>query len=86
MKLQLVRAGEDLERTGDVPQQLRKIAEDIESGTLAGVTSAAVIVKGAQLMVYGIRDGDPVTRLNAAYMLLSLALRELERVATTADS
>lgn len=85
--LQLVKPGVPLESVGDVPQQLRRIAEDIESGALVGVTSAAVIVRhaGTQLMVYGIRDGDPITRLNAAYMLLSLALRELERVANAAD-
>lgn len=85
--LQLVKDGEELNRVGDVPAQLRRIAEDIESGALVGITSAAVVMQlaGGDLSVHGIRDGDPVTRLNAAYMLLSLALRELERVAVAAD-
>lgn len=87
MKLQLV-TDAPLERVGDVPQQLRKIAEDIESGVTVGVTSAVVIVRsaGGQLDVHGIRDGDELARLNAAYMLLSLALRDLERVAVAAET
>lgn len=76
-----------LERTGNVPEQLRKIAEDIESGTLVGVHSGMVILKHAEpgLMIYGIADGDPVARLNAAYMLLSLARTQLEQIAADAD-
>lgn len=74
-----------IERTGDAPEQLRRIAADIESGALVGVQSAAVIVhQTGGLMIYGITDGAEGARLNAAYMLLSLALRELERVATEA--
>lgn len=68
---------------GNIPQQLRRIATDIESGAVVGVQTAAVILKsaGADMQVYGINPGDESTRLNAAYVLLSLALRELERVA-----
>lgn len=79
--------GAPLERTGNVPQQLRKIAEEIENGITVGVTSAVVIVRsaGGQIDVHGIRDGDELARLNAAYMLLALALRELERVAVAAE-
>jgi hypothetical protein len=91
MKLQLVKPGEPIERVGGVPEQLRKIADDIESGALIGVASGVVVLQmnapgvKSGMMVYGIRDGDPVTRLEAAYMLLSLALRELERVAVAAN-
>lgn len=75
-------AGPETE-SGNIPQQLRRIATDIESGAVVGVQTAAVILKssGTELMVYGIQPGDAVTRLNAAYVLLTLALRELERVA-----
>ena len=73
---------------GNIPQQLRRIATDIESGSVVGAQTAVVILKstGTNLMVYGIQPGDEKARLNAAYMLLSLALRELERVAVQADS
>lgn len=85
--LQLV-TDDPLARTGDVPQQLRKIADEIESGITVGVTSAVVIVRsaGGQIDVHGIRDGDEMARLHAAYMLLSLALRDLERVAVAAET
>lgn len=84
-RLQLVPSDGALERTGDAALQLRKIAADIDSGALVGVLSAAVIVEqGTGLMIYGIADGAHAARLNAAYMLLNLALRELERVATEA--
>lgn len=84
--LRVVQPGENAgpeSEPGNIPQQLRRIATDIESGTVIGVQTAAVILKsgGSELMVYGIQDGDETARLNAAYVLLSLALRELERVA-----
>lgn len=85
--LHLVKSGTPAEPVGTVATQLRKIADDIESGAIVGADTGAVIVRhaGGQLSVYGIRDGDPVARLNAAYMLLSLGLRELERVAREAE-
>lgn len=84
--LRVVQPGEGLPadtEPGNIPQQLRRIATDIESGAVVGVQTAAVILKmpGANMMVYGIQPGDAPARLNAAYVLLSLALRELERVA-----
>lgn len=75
------------EDVGAIPQQLRSIALDVECGQLIGAQSACVIVKGGtSLMVYGIGPGHEVERLNAAYMLLSRALRELETVARDADA
>ena len=74
------------ENPGAVVQQLRSIALDVEAGQLVGARSAAVIVEAPDggLMVYGVGPGDERARLNAAYVLLSLALRELEAVARAA--
>jgi hypothetical protein len=83
--LRLVQAGEGApaEALDNVPQQLRRIAADIESGAVVGVQMGAVVLKAGPKVyhVYGIFEGPPAARLNAAYVLLSLALRELERVA-----
>lgn len=84
--LRLIHPGETAappEDINSVPQQLRRIAADIESGAIVGVQVGAVVLKyGPKLYhVYGIFDGPPLARMNAAYVLLSLALRELERVA-----
>jgi hypothetical protein len=88
--LRLVHPGEgqpesslDKDSLDNVPAQLRRIAADIESGAVVGVQAGAVVLKvGPKLYhVYGIFDGPPLARMNAAYVLLSLALRELERVA-----
>lgn len=49
-----------------------------------GARAALVVIDGPDdsIMVYGIGPGSPQMRLNAAYMLLALASRELEIVAT----
>lgn len=82
-RLTLVTADAPPENPAAIPEQLRSIAYDVECGQLIGAHSAVVIVKGAGLMVYGIQEGDHAARLNAAHMLLSLALRELEAIAAT---
>lgn len=83
--LRLVQPGVPLPQadTADLPEQLRQIAFDIESGLMVGAHTAVVIVDapGRELMVYGLSAGDAALRLNAAHMLLALAQRELERVA-----
>lgn len=88
--LRLVHPGEsgpesslDKPSLDNVPAQLRQIAADIESGAVVGVQVGAVVLKAGPKVyhVYGIFDGPPLARMNAAYVLLSLALRELERVA-----
>lgn len=73
------------ENTAAIPEQLRSIAHDVESGQLIGATSAVVIIKGAGLMVYGVGAGGHVERLNAAYVILARAMRELEGIAAATD-
>lgn len=76
--LQLVRLGEPLEDTSDIPAQLRRIAGDIEEGRLPGVHTACVVLRGEALTIYGPGLGGPLPRLHAAYMALAQAMRELE--------
>lgn len=85
-QLRLVQPAAELPKpdTASLPEQLRQIAHDAESGLMAGAQSAVVIVNrpGSELTVYGIGPGDHSMRLEAAYMLLALAKRELERIAS----
>jgi len=58
----------------DIPLMLRRLADDIQSGAVAGVHSVIVVAKGDDLHVYGLGDAHS----GYGHLLLALGMRQLE--------